>query len=116
MARKLPGLYRDFLRDYPACADAYEALATASREASGLSPREAALVKLAFALGASLEGAAHAHARRALSEGASKGDLRGVALLGITTLGFPTTMRSLAWVEDVAGKRPKRRSGAKKGR
>ena len=105
MARKLPGLFKDFVRDYPACAAAYEALAKASREASGLTPREASLVKLAFALGASLEGAAHAHARRALAGGATPEELRGVALLGITTLGFPTTMRSLAWVEDVAGKK-----------
>ena len=105
MATKLPRVFEDFVRDYPACAAAYEGLAKASREAAGLSPREAALAKLALALGAGLEGASHAHARRALAGGATPDELRGVALLGITTLGFPTTMRSLAWVEDVAGKK-----------
>ena len=107
MAKKVPGYFSRFVRDYPDCAAAYEALAAASREAAGLSAREASLVKLALALGASLEGASHAHARRSLAEGVSADELRGVALAGLTTLGFPTTMRNLAWVEDVVGARTK---------
>lgn len=112
MAKKAPSFFTSFVRDYPACAAAYEALAASSREAAGLSPREASLVKLALALGASLEGASHAHARRALAGGVSEDHLRGVALVGVTTLGFPTTMRNLSWVEDVVGGRGK---GKKKG-
>ena len=116
MAKKIPEFFVSFVRDYPACAAAYEALGAASREAAGLSTRETALVKLALALGASLEGASHAHARRSLALGASADELRGVALSGLTTLGFPTTMRNLAWVEDVVGSRKKGAKGGKGGK
>ena len=47
-------------------------------------------------------GAAHSHARRGLSEGLSSEDLEHVALLTITTLGWPRAIRALMWVWDVA--------------
>ena len=99
--KKVPGPFRKFVEAYPECGMTYEALATASREAAGLPEKEAELVKLALALGSRLEGAAHSHARRALEAGATAGEVRGVALLGLTTLGLPHTMMATSWIEDV---------------
>jgi len=109
--KKLPTRYQEFFSHYPACAGAYEKLAAESRKAAGASPREAELIKLALSIGARLEGAAHSHARRALAAGVSSDELRGVALLALTTCGFPQAMIGLSWVEDVlAAKRPARRT------
>jgi alkylhydroperoxidase/carboxymuconolactone decarboxylase family protein YurZ len=62
------------------------------------------LIKLALAAGAKLEGAVHAHTRRGLEEGVSPEELRHVAMLAITTLGWSSAMAVLTWIEDVAGK------------
>ena len=99
--KKVPGPFRKFVETYPECGMTYEALATASRAAAGFPEKEAELVKLALALGSRLEGAVHSHARRALEAGASEAQVRGVALLGLTTLGLPHTMMGTSWIEDV---------------
>ncbi|MFN8560404.1 MAG: hypothetical protein U0703_01935 [Anaerolineae bacterium] len=53
------------------------------------------MVKLALAVGAGLEGATHSHTRRGLEQGIDAAALHQVALLGITTLGFPSAVRGL---------------------
>lgn len=131
--KKAPGPFRKFVETYPECAMTYEALAAASREAAGFAEKEAELLKLALSLGSRLEGAAHSHARRALEAGATAAELRGVALLGLTTLGLPHAMMGTSWIEDVlraggttvvkaekksakAAKKAKAAKAAKKGR
>ena len=99
--KKAPGPFRKFVEAYPECGMTYEALATASREAAAFPEKEAELIKLALSLGSRLEGAAHSHARRALEAGATEAEVRGVALLGLTTLGLPHTMMGTSWIEDV---------------
>ena len=99
--KKVPGPFRKFVEAYPECGMTDEALALASREAAGFAEKDAELVKLALAVGSRLEGAVHSHARRALEAGATAAQVRGVALLGLTTLGFPQTMMGTSWIEDV---------------
>ena len=41
------------------------------------------------------------HARRALSEGESREEVRHVGLLALTTIGFPHTIAGLSWIEEV---------------
>jgi alkylhydroperoxidase/carboxymuconolactone decarboxylase family protein YurZ len=98
---KLPSFYSAFREAHPGVAKAYEALGDAARAAGPLSARDAALVKLALAAGARIEGAIHSHCRRALEAGASPEELRHVGLLAITTLGFPSAMAVRAAIEDV---------------
>ena len=57
------------------------------------------LVKLAPAVGAGLEGGTHLAVRNALAAGVNPEE-QARALLGITTIGFPATMRALPWVGD----------------
>lgn len=99
-----PRHYREFQRTHPAVARAHEALGKAVRAAGPLSEREIALVKLAISIGARMEGAAHAHARKALAAGIEAESLRHVAILSAPTIGFPAMMASLGFVEDVIGK------------
>lgn len=98
---RLPGRFLEFQQQFPDVFTAYEALGQAAQGAGPLSARERALVKLALAVGAGLEGAVHAHVRRALEAGCAAADVRHVAVLATTTLGFPRMMAALSWVDDV---------------
>jgi alkylhydroperoxidase/carboxymuconolactone decarboxylase family protein YurZ len=100
----IPKPYQQMHRDHPELMIAYEAFASAARDAGPLDNRTLALVKLAISLGAGLEGGAHSHARKALEAGCTPAQLRHVALLCAPTIGFPPMMRARGWVEDVLEK------------
>jgi AhpD family alkylhydroperoxidase len=102
---KLPARYLQFQKRYPKVFQAYDALGAATAEAGPLSDKTRALVKLAIAAGGQMEGAVHSHTRRALEAGCTPDEIYHVALLGTTTLGFPTTMKVFSWLDDVL--RPK---------
>jgi alkylhydroperoxidase/carboxymuconolactone decarboxylase family protein YurZ len=70
-------------------------------EGGPLDGKTSALVKLAIAVGALREGAVHSHTRRALEAGCTPDELRHVGVLAITTIGFPSTMAAMSWVEDI---------------
>lgn len=101
MSQKIPKFFEDFRAAYPGVAAHYNDLSEAAKKAGPLDERTIELVKLGIAMGAAAEGAAHSHARRALAAGATEQQLEHVALLAITTLGFPRAMTGLAWVRDV---------------
>src|SRR5437868_15477313 len=102
---KLPARYLQFEKRYPQVFQAYDALGAATSEAGPLSDKTRALVKLAIAAGGQMEGAVHSHTRRALEAGCSPEEIYHVALLETTTLGFPTMMRTLSWMDDVVSKK-----------
>ncbi len=91
-------------RDYPEVWEAYQALGKSAAEAGPLDARTRRLLKLAFSIGARSEGAVHAHVRQAADEGLSPEELRQVAALAITTLGFPAAMAGLSWINDIVAK------------
>src|SRR6516162_6621986 len=99
--KKLPARYLQFQNRYPKVFQAYDALGAATAEAGPLSDKTCALVKLAIAAGGQMEGAVHSHTRRALEAGCTPDEIYHVALLGTTTLGFPTTMKVFSWLDDV---------------
>jgi alkylhydroperoxidase/carboxymuconolactone decarboxylase family protein YurZ len=98
---KVPGRYLKFQKLYPKVLKAYETLGQATQEAGPLPLKMRALVKLALAVGARLEGAAHSHTRRVVEAGCSADEIRHVILLATTTLGFPGMMATFSWVDDV---------------
>ncbi len=85
-----PTKYEEFARQYPDVLAAYERLGATTHDGGPLDARTRELVKLALAVGAGLESAAHVHTRLALEVGALPADVRHVALLAATTLGFPS--------------------------
>jgi 4-carboxymuconolactone decarboxylase len=96
-----PEFYRRAKQQHPELFKSYESLSQAAKEVGPLDNKSATLVKLAMAIGSGLEGATHSGVRKALEAGWTADELRHAVLLGVTTLGFPTTMRARAWVEDV---------------
>lgn len=101
MSDSPPEFYRAAKEAHPELMAAYETLGAAAKTAGPLSAETAALVKLALSIGGAMEGATHAAVRKALAVDVSPDELRHVALLSVTTLGFPSMMRARAWVEDV---------------
>lgn len=102
---QLPKPYENFMKAYPRIWQAYDRLGGSVHEAGPLAKKNRELVKLGMAIGARLEGAVHSHARRALQEGAKSDEIYHTVLLGLTTLGFPTTIAALTWVKDEMEKR-----------
>jgi alkylhydroperoxidase/carboxymuconolactone decarboxylase family protein YurZ len=109
---KLPPFLQDVARRYPGVWDAYNRLGEAVGEAGPLDGATERLIKLAIAIGGGLEGAVHSHARRGLASGLSAEQLRQVALLAVTTIGWPSAMRAFSWIEDVIEGSKSGQSGA----
>ena len=99
---KIPGWYKEQRKRYPEVLDAYEKLGKACQDAGPLDVRSRALAKLAIAVGSKHEGAVHSHTRRAIEAGVTIEECRHVVVLATTTIGFPSMMAALSWVEDIA--------------
>ena len=98
---RLPGTANALAQNHPELWAAYQKLGEAAGQAGPLNEKERRLVHLAFALASGSQGAAHSHVRRAQSEGLSAPELEHVALLAVTTLGWPQAVRALTVIRDV---------------
>ncbi len=98
---QIPKRYLKFKKDYSDVATAYESMGDAVHKAGPLDEKTRALIKLAVSTGARLEGAVHSHVRKAVKAGASKEEMRQVALLALPTIGFPSMMAALSWIDDI---------------
>jgi alkylhydroperoxidase/carboxymuconolactone decarboxylase family protein YurZ len=96
----LPKAVDEFRRKYPKVWQTFNTLGDLSHEAGPLDAKTRSLVKLALSVGAGLEGATHSAVRKARSAGVSADEMQHVALLAISTLGFPSAMRGMAWIGD----------------
>lgn len=99
----LPPIVESIAQDYPEIWDAYRRLGDASEKAGPLDLKTMRLVKLALAIGAGRQGAVHSHVRRGLKAGLTPAELRQVALLAITTLGWSSSVAALSWINDILG-------------
>jgi len=97
----LPSGAGEVAEQYPDVWNAYAELGRVCAEAGPLDARTRRLVKLALAVGARSEGAVHSHVRRGLEEGESAEALKQVAMLAIPTLGLPSGVAALTWIEDI---------------
>jgi alkylhydroperoxidase/carboxymuconolactone decarboxylase family protein YurZ len=97
----LPRIYRDFRRDHPDIAKAYDRLGDTCRQAGPLAVREQRLVKLGIAIGLSSEGAVRSHVRRGLADGLTPEELVHAVTLGVPTVGFPATAAAYRWAAEV---------------
>ena len=101
MTAYLPKVYVGFRDSYPSVASALDDLARATEASGPLDPSVQRLVKLALAVGALSPGATRSNARKALDAGVTADEIRQVAILAITTCGFPTAIAGLEWIEEV---------------
>jgi alkylhydroperoxidase/carboxymuconolactone decarboxylase family protein YurZ len=96
----LPSIVKEFALKHPVVWEAYNHLGAAAAEAGPLDARTERLVKLAIAIGAGLQGAVHAHVRRASAAGLKGEELQHVALLAITTIGWPKALAAYSWISE----------------
>lgn len=96
----IPSVVHDFAEQSPDVWSAYNALGDAVAKAGPIDARTQRLLKLAIAVGAGLEGAVHSHSRRGLKAGCTAEELRQVALLAITTVGWPRAFAAHCWIQD----------------
>jgi len=80
---------------------AVEKLGEETRNAGPIKEKDAELIQLAAALAIRSEGAAHSHVRRALEAGATEEELYHTVILLTNTIGFPTVMAGISWINDV---------------
>ncbi|MCL5028016.1 MAG: carboxymuconolactone decarboxylase family protein [Bacteroidetes bacterium] len=98
---QIPKKYLNFKTDYEKVANAYETLGDAVHTSGPLDEKTRALIKVAISTGARLEGAVHSHTRKAIKAGATKEELHHVALLSLPTIGLPSMMAALNWIDDI---------------
>ena len=103
----LPNVYKGFKDEFPEIAKAYDELAIKCHGWGPLDEKTRRLVKLGIAIGLSSEGGVKSHARRALEEGIAADELRHAVLLAFTTVGFPTMIAAMKWVDEVVEKHSK---------
>lgn len=100
MKEELPTVVQDLIRKYPAVWDAYNALGKEAAQANPVEVRTERLLKLALAVGAKAEGGVRSHVRRGLAAGLALQEMEQVALLAITTLGWPSALAAYSWIQD----------------
>ena len=98
---QIPKRYSKFKEDYPEVIASYESMGDAVHSAGPLDKKTRALIKLAISTGARLEGAVHSHARKALKAGATKEEMKQVAVLSLPTIGLPSMMAAFSWIDDI---------------
>ena len=97
----IPETYQLFRKRYGSLVGAVEELGKAAKQAGPLDEKQAQLLQLAAAASIRSEGAVHSHTRRALEAGADVTEIRHALLLLTSTIGFPTVVAALSWVDDV---------------
>lgn len=98
---ELPKKFKRLGEKHRVIADAVEELGKAAKQAGPIDAKNAQLIQLAAAASIRSEGAVHSHTRRAMEVGASKEEIHHAILLLTSTIGFPTVVAALSWVDDI---------------
>jgi len=101
----LPKPYTDFLEHFPEVAKTFEKLGVQCREAGPLDERSCHLVKLGMAVSTISRGGIKSQARQALESGFTVEEVRHAALLALPTIGFPSMIAALGWINEVVGEK-----------
>ena len=105
MVPKLPLPVQKFEEKYPEIWKAFSEFTDKCHDGGPLDEKSRRILKIGIAIGAGLEGGLHSAVRHALAAGISADELRHAAVLSISTIGFPASMRALSWIEDCIGPR-----------
>lgn len=99
----MPEVVEQFAVAQPAVWHAYNELGEAVAQAGPLDAKTQRLIKLALAVGAGREGAVRSHARQGRKAGLSLEEMNQVAMLGITTVGWPQAFAAHCWIGEALG-------------
>jgi alkylhydroperoxidase/carboxymuconolactone decarboxylase family protein YurZ len=100
MQENLPDSVTSFEKKHAAVWEAFARLGEACHETGPLDEKTRRLVKLALAVGLRHEGAVHSAARNAFKSGVTRDEMEQVAILAITTIGWPAAHAAMTWIED----------------
>jgi alkylhydroperoxidase/carboxymuconolactone decarboxylase family protein YurZ len=102
MDKSLPSSVQEFERRYPEVWRAFAELGKQCHEKGGpLDEKTRRLVKLGIAVASQHEGAVHSATRNAVQAGVSPEELLHVAILSVTTIGWPGAYAAMTWIRDV---------------
>jgi len=101
MKKSLPQSVIKFESKYPEVWKAFAALGEACHETGPLDEKARRLVKLGIAVAARHQGAVHSATRQALNAGVSSEEMFQVAILSITTIGWPAAYAAMTWINEV---------------
>jgi alkylhydroperoxidase/carboxymuconolactone decarboxylase family protein YurZ len=85
---------------HPKIWEAFSELGKRCHETGPLDEKTRRLVKLGMAIAFRHEGAVHSATRNALKSGATLEELHHVAILAITTVGWPAAFAAMTWIND----------------
>jgi alkylhydroperoxidase/carboxymuconolactone decarboxylase family protein YurZ len=105
MQEPAPSSISAFEEKHPAVWEAFARLGEACHETGPLDEKTRRLVKLATAVGLRHEGAVHSATRNALQSGVTREEIEHVAILAITTIGWPSSYAAMTWIEDEISQR-----------
>ncbi len=105
MAEHVPDIYTSYRERFVDVAAATDALGAAAASAGPIDERTQRLIKLGIAIGREAEGAVRSNARKALDLGIGVEELHHVAMLAISTAGFPAAIAGLQWIDEVLAAR-----------
>ena len=97
----MPQRYERLKNDYPEVFDAYEKLGKAVHTIGSLDDKTRALIKLAISATSKSEGAVQLTALVASLPQDTKDEIRQTILIALPTIGLPSTMAALSWVDDI---------------
>ena len=100
MQETLPNSVSSFEKKHPAVWEAFARLGETCHESGPLDERARRLVKLALAIAFRHEGAVHSATRNALKSGITIEEIEHVAILAITTIGWPAAHAAMTWIDD----------------
>ena len=100
MQESLPNSVTSFEKKHPAVWKAFAKLGEACHETGPLDEKTRRLVKPALAIAFRSEGAVHSATRNALQSGITSAEIEHVAVLAITSLGWPAAHAAMTWIED----------------
>lgn len=100
MQEPLPSSITGFEKKYPGVWEAFAKLGQACHETGPLDDKTRRLVKLGMSIAFRHEGAVHSATRNALRSGVTREEIEHVAILAITTIGWPGAYAAMTWIED----------------
>jgi alkylhydroperoxidase/carboxymuconolactone decarboxylase family protein YurZ len=100
MQEPLPRFIDEFQEKHPAVWEAFTNLGDACHHSGPLDEKTRRLVKLALSIALRHEGGVHSATRRAIESGVSPDEMEHVAMLAITTIGWPASSAAMTWIAD----------------
>jgi 4-carboxymuconolactone decarboxylase len=101
MKNTIPSHYLKVKKIYKEYIDAVENLGETARKSGPIDKKTSHLIQLAAAVAIGSEGSVHSHTRQAVEAGATAKEIQHTIILLTSTIGFPTIMAGLSWVNDI---------------